>query len=175
MIRLLFLTATAFSLALGLAACAGGEEAGTASPTATVARTATGVATRTPQATPTPALTKTLETATPPPSTPSAPPATATPTPTPIPSARILFVSNRDGNHEVYVMKADGAGQTNLTSNPAGDWFPAWSPQACPPAGQHQRVLIAHRAGWVPPPGPPASLPTLAAASRIRAVKPSSL
>jgi len=30
MIRLLFLTATAFSLALGLAACADGEEAGTA-------------------------------------------------------------------------------------------------------------------------------------------------
>jgi TolB protein len=33
----------------------------------------------------------------------------------------------RDGNHEVYVMNADGTGQTNLTNNPALDQEPDWS------------------------------------------------
>jgi Tol biopolymer transport system component len=47
---------------------------------------------------------------------------------TPVPSARIAFVSNRDGNEEVYVMKADGSGQTNLTNNVGDDSRPAWSP-----------------------------------------------
>ena len=27
--------------------------------------------------------------------------------------------SHRDGNDEIYVMNADGTGQTNLTNNPA--------------------------------------------------------
>lgn len=49
-------------------------------------------------------------------------------TPTPIPSARIAFSSDRDGNAEVYVMNADGTGQTNLTNNSAWDSRPAWSP-----------------------------------------------
>ena len=31
----------------------------------------------------------------------------------------IAFSSDRDGNTEIYVMKADGSGQTNLTHNPA--------------------------------------------------------
>ena len=25
-------------------------------------------------------------------------------------------------------MNADGSGATNLTENPAGDWYPSWSP-----------------------------------------------
>jgi Tol biopolymer transport system component len=41
---------------------------------------------------------------------------------------RIAFVSNRDGNHEVYVINIDGSGLRNLTRNPAGDGHPAWSP-----------------------------------------------
>lgn len=51
-----------------------------------------------------------------------------TPGPTPASSVRIAFVSTRDGNFEVYVMKADGSGVTRLTDNPATDWSPAWSP-----------------------------------------------
>jgi len=40
----------------------------------------------------------------------------------------IAFQSERDGNPEIYVMRADGSGQTNLTNNPAADMAPAWSP-----------------------------------------------
>jgi TolB protein len=29
---------------------------------------------------------------------------------------------------DIYVMNADGSGQTNLTNNPAEEWWPAWSP-----------------------------------------------
>jgi Tol biopolymer transport system component len=43
-------------------------------------------------------------------------------------SGRILFASNREGNDEIYIMNADGSQQMNLTSNPAGDNFPVWSP-----------------------------------------------
>ncbi len=41
---------------------------------------------------------------------------------------KIAFVSDRDGNVEIYVMNADGSEQINLTNNPASDWFPSWSP-----------------------------------------------
>ena len=41
---------------------------------------------------------------------------------------RIAFVSDLDGNEEIYVMNADGSGQTRLTDNPADDWLPSWSP-----------------------------------------------
>jgi len=43
-------------------------------------------------------------------------------------SARIAFISSRDGNWEIYVMNADGTDQHNLTNHPADDWEPAWSP-----------------------------------------------
>jgi Tol biopolymer transport system component/regulator of sirC expression with transglutaminase-like and TPR domain len=50
------------------------------------------------------------------------------PVPTPPPQGKIAFVSRRDGNEEIYVMKADGSDQTRLTDHPFGDWRPAWSP-----------------------------------------------
>jgi serine/threonine protein kinase len=40
----------------------------------------------------------------------------------------IVFVSNRDGNREIYVMSRDGVGQTNLTNNPAVDTEAVWQP-----------------------------------------------
>jgi hypothetical protein len=39
----------------------------------------------------------------------------------------IAFVSTRDGNQEIYVMKADGSQQTDISNNPADDYHPAWS------------------------------------------------
>jgi Tol biopolymer transport system component len=64
------------------------------------------------------------------------------PTNTPEPSATqvvlgvvagtIAFVSNSDGNNEIYVMSGDGSALTNLTNNPADDGWedygPVWSP-----------------------------------------------
>src|SRR5215510_7943670 len=41
---------------------------------------------------------------------------------------RIAFISDRDGNAEIYVMNADGSNPIRLTKNPTSDWFPVWSP-----------------------------------------------
>lgn len=41
---------------------------------------------------------------------------------------QIAFMSNRDGNVEIYLMNADGTGLINLTNNPTEDWYPAWRP-----------------------------------------------
>ena len=50
---------------------------------------------------------------------------------------RIAFMSNRDGNDDIFVVNADGSGLRNLTRRPSGDrkrlgWFsfngPMWSP-----------------------------------------------
>ncbi|MFW6201732.1 MAG: Ig-like domain-containing protein [Gemmatimonadota bacterium] len=41
---------------------------------------------------------------------------------------QIAFVSNRDGDSEIYLMNADGSGVNNLTADPAIDAEPAWSP-----------------------------------------------
>ena len=40
--------------------------------------------------------------------------------------ARIAFVSGRDGNLEIYVMKDDGKNQQRLTNNRQSDTAPAW-------------------------------------------------
>jgi Tol biopolymer transport system component len=47
---------------------------------------------------------------------------------TPAKPTQIAFASTRDGNSEIYVMDKDGSNQKRLTSNPAFDGFPAWSP-----------------------------------------------
>src|SRR5207302_930733 len=41
---------------------------------------------------------------------------------------QIAFISTRDGNPEVYVMNADGTGQTRITNNPADEERPDWHP-----------------------------------------------
>ncbi|MCC6532017.1 MAG: PD40 domain-containing protein [Burkholderiales bacterium] len=43
-------------------------------------------------------------------------------------SGEVLFVSNRDGNSQIYIMNADGADQRALTQGPAENTEPAWSP-----------------------------------------------
>lgn len=40
---------------------------------------------------------------------------------------RIVFSSDRDGNREIYVMRADGTGVRRLTAHPAWDGHPYWS------------------------------------------------
>jgi len=40
----------------------------------------------------------------------------------------VAFVSDREGNREIYVMDADGSNQTRLTNNESSDEWPAWSP-----------------------------------------------
>jgi Tol biopolymer transport system component len=54
------------------------------------------------------------------------------PAPTTVVAARIIgkiaFVSDRDGNSEIYTMDTDGGGQTRLTEDAGEDFLPAWSP-----------------------------------------------
>lgn len=50
---------------------------------------------------------------------------TSTPTPQP---GRIVYVTDKDGNREIYSMKSDGTDSTRLTNNQADDFSPKWSP-----------------------------------------------
>ena len=43
------------------------------------------------------------------------------------PGTEIVFMSDRDGNDEIYVMNADGSGQTRLTNNEDMDVGPEFS------------------------------------------------
>ena len=52
----------------------------------------------------------------------------------------IAFVSERDGNSEIYRIGSDGTGLTRLTDNPAIDSDPAWSPDGA-------RILFASNRG----------------------------
>ncbi|MDA1236641.1 MAG: hypothetical protein O3A53_17790, partial [Acidobacteria bacterium] len=40
----------------------------------------------------------------------------------------IAFISDRDGNYEIYTANADGTSPKNLTNNAAFDYNPEWSP-----------------------------------------------
>ena len=42
---------------------------------------------------------------------------------------KIVFASDRNGDPDIYVMKADGTGpRTRLTNSPAEEYNPEWSP-----------------------------------------------
>ncbi len=43
-------------------------------------------------------------------------------------TAKIVFMSKRDGNPEIYIMNPDGSDQVNLTQHRAADYVPVWSP-----------------------------------------------
>src|SRR3954452_13939377 len=43
-------------------------------------------------------------------------------------NGKIAFTTDRDGDYEIFAMKADGTGQSRLTKNTADDNRPAWSP-----------------------------------------------
>lgn len=38
----------------------------------------------------------------------------------------LVFTSDRDGDPELYLMRADGSGVTRLTRSPGPDWLPRW-------------------------------------------------
>lgn len=42
---------------------------------------------------------------------------------------QLVFVSDRDGDSELFLMNTDGTGQAQLTSNLARDWMPNWGRQ----------------------------------------------
>ena len=100
--------------------------------------------TRTPTITPTPTNTPVpTPTRTPLPPSPTYPPDLPTPTPSPTPAGgRIAFVSDRDGNQEIYLIYADGSGLTNLTNHAADDSDPAWAPD-----GRHLAFTSFRRLG----------------------------
>ena len=50
------------------------------------------------------------------------------PVPTPNFSGKIVFDSNRGGNIDIFAMNADGSNETRLTTDPATDSSPVWSP-----------------------------------------------
>ena len=41
---------------------------------------------------------------------------------------KIVFVSNRTGNRDIWMMDSDGGNKKQLTIDRACDWLPAWSP-----------------------------------------------
>ena len=51
----------------------------------------------------------------------------------------IAFVSNRSGNQDLWIMNADGSDQRQLTTDPAQDGWPRWSPDGKQMAFQSNR------------------------------------
>ncbi len=42
--------------------------------------------------------------------------------------SQIAFISNRDGDNDLFVMNVDGLNQTNISNTTAHEWSPDWSP-----------------------------------------------
>ncbi|MGD2205617.1 MAG: protein kinase, partial [Anaerolineae bacterium] len=66
---------------------------------------------------------------------------------------RVTFMSQRDGNWEVYVVNLDGSGLRRLTQNPASDGLPTWSPAPKGGKGGQYLAFVSNRTGrwaiWV--------------------------
>lgn len=63
-------------------------------------------------------------------------------------NGKIAFESERTGNDEIYVMNADGSGQTRLTDSSAFDGIPDWQPV---PSAQEQLAELAATVDGVGP------------------------
>lgn len=46
------------------------------------------------------------------------------------PTGKIAFTTNRDGNKEIYLMKADGTDLQNVSQHPAMEYGASWSPDS---------------------------------------------
>ena len=64
---------------------------------------------------------------------------------------KLAFHSDRDGDHDIYVMNADGGGLTTLTDNDWSDISPAWSPDGSRIAFASKRPLTELGANFARP------------------------
>ncbi|MCK4392442.1 PD40 domain-containing protein [Candidatus Bipolaricaulota bacterium] len=67
----------------------------------------------------------------------------------------IAFTSYRDGNPEIYVMRADGTNKRRLTNDPAADTHPTWSPDGtrlafCTERDGNREIYVMNADGTYP-------------------------